>query len=138
MRARWRRTKRDEAGFTLIELAIALAVLGILVAIAVPTYLSVRNRAYDAEAKQHLGEIRTLAWTYYLEKGDWTGTDLSTFGVQHTATQNWEFSVLDGDKESIVICAKPVSGAPFENRVWRLELDSEGSATLEGPDATCD
>jgi len=138
MRALWRRTKREEAGFTLIELAIALTILGILVAIAVPTYMSVRNRAYDSEAKQHLAEIRTLAWSYYLENGSWKGVaDLATLDVDRDHTDNWEFGVVRGEKDWIRICAKPTAGAPFDSRFWTLELKDDGSAILDGPHATC-
>lgn len=141
MRALWRRNGKDEAGFTLIELAIALAILGILVAIAVPTYLTVRNRAYDAEAKQNLGAIRSLAWSYYLEHASWDEVDdLTPLGMDasHT-TDNWEFFVDFSDDDLIRLCAKPTATAPFDNRFWSLELKPDGSAVLEGPDATtCD
>ena len=37
--------RRDQAGFTLIELMVVLLIIGILMAIAIPTYLSERNKA---------------------------------------------------------------------------------------------
>lgn len=139
MRKRWQTSRREESGFTLIELAIALAILGILVAIAVPTYLGVRNRAYDAEAKQALGEIRTMAWSYFLEVGSWEkADDLAALGMDagHT-TEHWEYNVVANAADSIAICAEPTADAPFDDRAWRLTLDDEGKADLEGPDATC-
>ena len=50
---------RNKKGFTLIELLIVIAIIGILAAIAIPTYLSYVNRAKDSEASTNLGAIFT-------------------------------------------------------------------------------
>lgn len=50
---------KGKKGFTLIELLIVIAIIGILAAIAIPTYLSYVNRAKDSEAHTNLGAIFT-------------------------------------------------------------------------------
>ena len=50
---------KGKKGFTLIELLIVIAIIGILAAIAIPTYMSYVNRAKDAEAQTNLGAIFT-------------------------------------------------------------------------------
>ena len=50
---------KNKKGFTLIELLIVIAIIGILAAIAIPTYLSYVNRAKDSEASTNLGAILT-------------------------------------------------------------------------------
>jgi type IV pilus assembly protein PilA len=50
---------KNKKGFTLIELLIVIAIIGILAAIAIPTYMSYVNRAKDSEAQTNLGAIFT-------------------------------------------------------------------------------
>lgn len=54
--------RRD--GFTLIELVVALAILGGLVAVAVPMYLGARKAAIVAEGDGVIQELKGMAWAY--------------------------------------------------------------------------
>jgi len=63
------RVKRapGRAGFTLLELMMVVAVIGVLAAIAIPLLSSYQLRSKSAEAKTNLGAIRVLEETYYSE-----------------------------------------------------------------------
>jgi prepilin-type N-terminal cleavage/methylation domain-containing protein len=56
--------ERDE-GFTLIELLVVIIIIGILAAIAIPVFLSQRNKGYDSQAKSDARNIGTLEETYF-------------------------------------------------------------------------
>ena len=84
--------KRNEKGFTLIELMIVIAIIGILAAIAIPNFISYRKRSYDTSANADAKNVYTAAMAYYVDYP--TGTiaagvadaahDLYTYGFRPT------------------------------------------------------
>lgn len=87
--------KRKDEGFTLIELLVVIIIIGILSAIALPSFLSQANKAKQSEAKQNIGTMNRAQQAYYLEKTNFaTGTTGLTdlgLGIKSTST-NYTFS----------------------------------------------
>src|SRR5947199_7667625 len=72
-----KRLRNEEKGFTLIELLVVVVILGILTAIAVPSYLSFQGRSKDAAAKADLRVLLPSVESFYADNGTYVGM---TFG----------------------------------------------------------
>ena len=58
---------RDEKGFTLIELLVVILIIGILAAIAIPSFISQKDKAGDASAKSYARNMQTAQETYFTD-----------------------------------------------------------------------
>ena len=77
-----KRVTGDERGFTLIELLVVVIILGILTAIAVPSYLSFRGRSNDAAAKANVRTIIPDIEQYNADNNGYAGMTMT--GLQAT------------------------------------------------------
>ncbi len=65
----WRNVMKKQHGFTLIELMIVVAIIGILAAVAIPAYTDYLKRSKVTEALSLLGGLKTPVEEYYGGKG---------------------------------------------------------------------
>ncbi len=72
-----RNRMEKEEGFTLIELLVVILIIGILAAIAIPSFLNQRYKGQDACAKSMAKQMQTAAETYQTDNNAYTGLTLA-------------------------------------------------------------
>ena len=74
---RLRQRSKDEGGFTLIELLVVVLIIGILAAIAIPSFLNQKGKAQDAAAKSQVTTLQTAIETYATDhQGSYVGAEI--------------------------------------------------------------
>ena len=84
---------KSQKGFTLIELMIVVAIIGILAAIAIPNFLTYQLKSRQAEAKTNLQAIKTSEVAFQAERGCYVGIAVEALqpaaGAAKTAPWPW-------------------------------------------------
>ncbi len=102
---------KDQKGFTLIELMIVIAIIGILAAIAIPQFSAYRRRSYNAAAQSDLRNAATAQEAYYVDEETYTSAITNLVGTYGLYTsEKVSFTTVSGDVTSYTMCAYHSSG----------------------------
>jgi type IV pilus assembly protein PilA len=89
----------DQKGFTLIELLVVILIIAILAAVAIPTFLNQRGKAYDSNAQSMVKNMQTAEETYATNNnGTYTGTlsDLTSIDPSIQTANGVSPTILSG------------------------------------------
>ena len=126
-----------EEGFTLIELMVVLLIMGILMAIAIPTFLSVTGSAGDKAAQSDLTNAVTNATSYYINGQTFSGYNPKSSAINYNlsatattgttgvaAAQNDVGYYIGGNNTSVEFVSYSSAGV-----CWYILLDKNASGS---------
>jgi type IV pilus assembly protein PilA len=103
---------KDQKGFTLIELMIVIAIIGILAAIAIPQFSAYRKRSYNSSAQSDLRNAATAQEAYYVDESRYCATSGTLIGATYGLylSSDVRFDIAHGGADSYQMTAYHPSG----------------------------
>ena len=125
--------KNTQKGFSLIELMVAVAVLGIITAIAIPSYTSFKLKANRGEAKSALLDVAARLEEYYSENREYTNDmkdiKLSATTTSKISTTNGYYEIQNSETanptETYFLTATPKDTQSSDKVIFILDDDGE-------------
>jgi type IV pilus assembly protein PilA len=125
------RTARDDEGFTLIELLVVMIIIGILAAIAIPTFLNQRNNGYRTQLKEDLKNTATAIESAAVDNnGDYSSTGVGMTNAYAAPPAGMNVNVSGNDTIEVKYisatdyCVKGVNSSLGATEAWYYSKSS--------------
>jgi type IV pilus assembly protein PilA len=123
------RLTHDQDGFTLIELLVVIVIIGILLAIAVPSYLGFRGRAQDSKAESNIRQAVPAAEAYYADNNTYVGMTKAGLAASYDSGLNGDAALSVYNVSATAYC---LSEAGQSGTTW-YDKGPGGSVTSTKP-----
>ena len=127
--------KQFQKGFTLIELMIVVAIIGILAAVAIPAYQDYTIRAKVTEGIGFAAAAKTAVAEYYTSQGSMPA-DMTAAGFSQVSTdivQDLAYSRTDSDNSTIEVRFNDIGGDVSAGD----DIHYDGTGSAQGVDWSC-
>jgi type IV pilus assembly protein PilE len=134
------RAWNDLAGFTLLEMVIVVAIVGLLMSLAIPAYQEFMRKSRRAEAKEVIYEAAQRLQQYYTQNDAYT-TNATTLQMSTSSTNGYyTMTIAAGNTGSIttsyLITAAPAGTQTADTDCGSFMLNSLGQRTVSGSQTT--
>ena len=119
-------------GFTLVEMLLVVIIIGVLISIAIPSYLTHMERGKIAKAITHLRTLRQANIAYYMENGSYANVTTLEGQIGTSAMSNdtaWSYAINTATGTTTATR----SGGTWATQTITLTIDDVWGGTYNGP-----
>lgn len=122
---------KNKSGFTLIELMMALTIVGLIMAVAIPAYQSSLLKSRRGEARGALMDLANRMEKYYMENNSYANATVAGVGASATTAPNgyYTLAITAQSASAFTLVATPVS---TDSGCATFSLNSAGAKSFTG------